>query len=525
MVSFRTLLSTLALLATAECKINWTPCDSPLFNSSTVPVPFECGTLDVPFDYTSRTSHETLTLQIVKAPAPLKSKGSIFVNTGGPGIPNRQDFAVLAPNLIPMTGGQYDLIAFDSRGTVETVPLKCFDDPIHEINAFFHQTPANGSDTTEAELWTRGTVDSEACAAVGARNGSVQTTAFVARDLISAVDALEEDGLLRFWGLSYGTVLAATVTAMFPHRIDRVIFDAVMNVHEYYHAQGNFEEWEDSDKAFSAIFAECVKAGPEACTLAAHDKTAEELEAAAYELLEIVKEQPIPVGQLVVDYAGLKAAFAQALYSPRNWASVIALVDSLMFDTDLPIGELLAQTPFFNVSTLVLPALMAGDTALAGIYCSDNQKRTESFEDLIPAIERLYNTSKIMGDIGLGSYSRCQQWEIEPKETYRGSFDHVQLRNPPLFIGNTLDGHTPLKSAYNVSSSYEGSVVLEMDGFGHGSTAVPSECGLRAVSAYWINGTLPEPDTVCRRDVEPYTPDWWPEVFKAAGVNATWING
>ena len=64
-----------------------------------------------------------------------------------------------------------------------------------------------------------------------------------------------------------------------------------------------------------------------------------------------------------------------------------------------------------------------------------------------------------------------------------------------------------------------------MDGFGHGSTAVPSECGLRAISAYWVNGTLPEPGTVCRRDVEPYSPDWWPEVFKAAGVNETWING
>ncbi|KAL4936843.1 hypothetical protein BDV06DRAFT_216351 [Aspergillus oleicola] len=525
MVSFRTLLPTLALLATAECKIHWTRCNSPLFNSSTVPVPFECGTLDVPFDYTSHTSNETLTLQLVKAPAPLKSKGSIFFNTGGPGIPNRQDFATLAPNLIPLTGGQYDLIAFDSRGTVETVPLKCFNDPIQEYKAFFSQTPAKSADTRAAELWTRGTVDSEACAAVGAKNGSVQTTAFVARDLISAVDALEEDGLLRYWGFSYGTILGATVTAMFPDRIDKVIFDAVQNVHEYYHAQGNFEEWEDSDKVFSAIFAECVKAGPEGCTLAAHNKTAEELEAAAYELLETVRDQPIPVGQLVVDYASLKAAFAQALYSQRNWGPVITLVDSLMFGTDLPLEVLLANTPFFNTTALSLPSLIASDSALAGIYCSDNQRRTESYEDFTPAIEKLYGISEIMGDMGIGSYSRCQQWKIKPKETYRGSFDHVQLKNGPLFVGNTLDGHTPLKSAYNVSSSYEGSVVLEMDGYGHGSISVPSKCGLRAFSAYWVNGTLPELGTVCSRDAEPFTDDWWPEVFKAAGVNATWING
>jgi hypothetical protein len=118
---------------------------------------------------------------------------------------------------------------------------------------------------------------------------------------------------------------------------------------------------------------------------------------------------------------------------------------------------------------------------------------------------------------------RCQRWKIKPKETYTGSFEHIQTRKPLLVIGNTLDGHTPLKSAYNTSSIFEGSSVLELDGNGHGSTAVPSECGLKAISAYWVNGTLPENGTRCPRDVEPFTEDWWPEVFKAAGVNKTWI--
>jgi hypothetical protein len=101
MALFRILSPILALLATAECTFSWTSCDPAQFDSSTVPVPFECGTLDVPFDYTSHNSSEKLTLKLIKAPAPLDSKGTILFNMGGPGVSNRNDFSTLAPTLIP----------------------------------------------------------------------------------------------------------------------------------------------------------------------------------------------------------------------------------------------------------------------------------------------------------------------------------------------------------------------------------------------------------------------------------------
>jgi pimeloyl-ACP methyl ester carboxylesterase len=36
-------------------------------------------------------------------------------------------------------------------------------------------------------------------------------------------------------GVSYGTILGATVAAMFPDRIDRIVLDGVENPHEYYY--------------------------------------------------------------------------------------------------------------------------------------------------------------------------------------------------------------------------------------------------------------------------------------------------
>lgn len=62
-------------------------------------------------------------------------------------------------------------------------------------------------------------------------------------------------------------------------------------------------------------------------------------------------------------------------------------------------------------------------------------------------------------------YATCAQWKIEPKERYTGDFN-VKTKHPVLFIGNTNDGLTPLVSAKNVSSTFEGSVVLTVDGYG-----------------------------------------------------------
>jgi len=38
-------------------------------------------------------------------------------------------------------------------------------------------------------------------------------------------------------GISYGTTLGATIAAMFPDKIDKMIIDGVSNTREYYYAQ------------------------------------------------------------------------------------------------------------------------------------------------------------------------------------------------------------------------------------------------------------------------------------------------
>lgn len=80
-------------------------------------------------------------------------------------------------------------------------------------------------------------------------------------------------------------------------------------------------------------------------------------------------------------------------------------------------------------------------------------------------VDRLYNTSKIFGDVTPAISMICTRWKMQAKEVYIGDFQ-AQTKKPVLFIGNTGDGFTPLVSAYNVSSGFKDSVVLEVNGYG-----------------------------------------------------------
>jgi hypothetical protein len=51
-------------------------------------------------------------------------------------------------------------------------------------------------------VWARSTIYDQNCAAHQNKTGSLIGTAFVVRDLFQVVDALNEDGLLRYWGES-----------------------------------------------------------------------------------------------------------------------------------------------------------------------------------------------------------------------------------------------------------------------------------------------------------------------------------
>lgn len=73
--------------------IEWKACELGLKES----VPFLCGSLTVPLDYTNESNDATLDLDLQKVEALNQpSKGSILLNFGGPGSSGKPDLAYYA---------------------------------------------------------------------------------------------------------------------------------------------------------------------------------------------------------------------------------------------------------------------------------------------------------------------------------------------------------------------------------------------------------------------------------------------
>lgn len=158
--------------------------------------------MSVPKDYTASNTSDTVNLYLAQLPAATQpAKGSIQFNFGGPGELGRVNLAALGPVLQALTGGEYDLVAFDPRGTGKTLPFLCTDDEV-EASQYLTQisTMGNASDVAVGALWADGQVMGERCQARLKETGELVGTVFGARDLMKVAEALHDDGLLRYWG-------------------------------------------------------------------------------------------------------------------------------------------------------------------------------------------------------------------------------------------------------------------------------------------------------------------------------------
>ncbi|KAL3464861.1 Alpha/Beta hydrolase protein [Aspergillus heterothallicus] len=494
----------------SSSKISWNACNETEFPSA---IPIECGTLEVPRDYTIPNS-KPLTLELLRVPAMSQpSNGSILFNFGGPGELARGALNGFGPILQQLTGTQYDLVAFDPRGTGKTLPFSCYTSELDILEYMLERTAGNVSDTSLARVWARGDVNANHCLENANETISLLSSTFVARDLISVVDALEEDGLLRYWGLSYGTTLGVTVASMFPDRIDKLVLDGVQNPHEYYNGVADIEEWTDSDKVLSGLFTSCIDAG-DRCSLNQLNKTAAELEQSVWDLIDTIKSNPISLGNSILDYSTLKGAMAQAFYTISAWPNLADQLTVLLSGTAEDHPELFASLAGGAASQVALSPTIE---SLAGIHCVDRRVRA-SFDEFSEAAEQLYNTSRSYGDLTAALTADCARWRIEPKEPFEGNLHNIEVMNPVLIIGNTFDGQTSIVSAHNVSASFPDSRVLEVNGYGHASVSLPSVCAVKEVANYWTTGQLPDEGKICEVDALPYMNQTWADVLQELGA-------
>ncbi|GAA5947973.1 hypothetical protein JCM3775_001144 [Rhodotorula graminis] len=508
-----------------------------------------CGFLNVPRDYTDPKADDlvSLALRMIPATVPPKERlGYLFTNPGGPGGSGTLAILHFGTILSRIVSGRYNIISWDPRSVNLTSPgLECFASE-GDANRFQRDVEHAGlsyealgssalASSRNASLaaglsWTR-RIDAFSRALDSAcdtpANQAIlrsSSTAFTARDMKRIMEALGEE-TLTYWGFSYGTILGATFSAMFPELVGRVVLDGVSDSQTY---TNDLLEWgrsgmHDTRKVIEGFFSSCAESGPRGCAFAPRDNsTGEALEKRYDALLERLRDEPMPVGASAVGPGVLTASDVQytmfhSLYAPKTWPHLA----QLLADTERGNGsDLFAAANSAALSPSRTPSSVKHwpfrrpsggfSSSTAAIMCSDTDPaalRNSTVRGVWDYMNELARTTRSpTADIWTIWITQCRHWSAKALEVYRGPWtvaDGLKKTNYPIvFFSLDADPVTPLSAAVKMQQGFgnSSSTLVTQSGFGHCSLAHPSLCTAKTIRSYFLDGTVPALGTHCDAD-------------------------
>ncbi|KAJ7660459.1 TAP-like protein-domain-containing protein [Mycena rosella] len=464
---------------TADTKLNWTSCYSS----------FQC-------------SLGFASIAIVRLPSTSPKsqyRGPILFNPGGPGA------AASTPSL----GVSYSTptISF-----FKTEAERRFLLPSAEIVIY---PSLNASSNAVSKTWGDfGLLGQLALQSDAEHHLQHMSTDNIARDMLQITQAFGFEKL-QYWGISYGSVLGATFATLFPDKVGRLMIDGVEDMDSYY-SSNQTAMMVDVNGSLEAFFDGCNKAGPDICPFYAPSSSeiAEKLDA----LTSSIKEQPLPVvapdSHGIVDFGFLRNVIFQSLFAPYDPAvGFVSLAQGLaaLANGNATVLYGLIPVPSFECQTSPPPFHLNNFESYTTIACGDPVPVTDTVAQLE---EYWLNAAKVSQFADLVSSSRvlCAGYKIHRPGRFQGPVGAKNTSVPLLLVGNTLDPATARAGALKTSKAFPGSVVLTQDSVGHTSLVAPSLCTYGHFRAYFVNGTLPAPGTVCPVDAE---------LFPSASGNVT----
>lgn len=181
-----------------------------------------CAELSVPLDH-RRPAGRRIEIAVTRLKAAGRSRGTLFYNPGGPGIPVMQLMLHLA-KAKPAVAARYDLIGMDPRFVGRSTPLNCG-----------WPTVGIGSAGPSRRTFDRTAAAARNLASRCAPYKAVlphASTRETARDM-DAVRAALGVRKISYLGSSYGTYLGQVYVQMFPRRVDRVVLDSALDPRRY----------------------------------------------------------------------------------------------------------------------------------------------------------------------------------------------------------------------------------------------------------------------------------------------------
>ncbi|KAB5576619.1 hypothetical protein GE09DRAFT_627797 [Coniochaeta sp. 2T2.1] len=311
-------------------------------------------------------------------------------------------------------------------------------------------------------------------------------------------------GRLVYWGFSYGTILGATFATMFPEHVGRMVLDGVVNSDEWYFENSWINAVQDMDKVIDRFQLYCFQAR-ERCHLYREGDKLGDLQQRFDSVLKSLADQPRVYAikgtmPLYVTFSTVKALLFSATYVPAVFPLVAMVTDALYRGQDLstflpPID--LSPLCDSKARDMVIKPLDDGGTA---VLCSDQRfKLNVTRAGLEKELQKMTDVSSF-GDVAFTIASRCVGWDIDhvdpPSMDWKRfpmkDRDPVNTSFPILFVSNSRDPVTPLRSGLAQSRKFLDAGFIEQRGEGHCSSSMVSLCTMQKIQAYFSKGIVPD---------------------------------
>ncbi|GAA3156238.1 alpha/beta fold hydrolase [Streptomyces virens] len=478
-----------------EQELSWEDCPAPSQaqggGSAPSPLPgdrgeWSCATMKAPLNW-DEPDGDTIDLALIRAVSsgPASERiGSLIFNFGGPGVSGVTTLPAFGPDYARLRT-RYDLVGFDPRGVGRSAPAKCLDD--RQLDAYLQQDATPDDNAERTELVDDTEEFNAACEKNSGRILPHVRTTDAAQDLDLMRQVLGDEKL-HYFGVSYGTELGGVYAHLFPKKVGRAVFDAVVNPAENAE-EGSLGQARGFQLALDNYAEHCVSQ-PEGCPVG---DSAQDVQDRIAGLLKDLDARPIPgVFPRELTQTVATSGIAQALYSQKLWEFLTQGLEQA-YDGDGTILMLLSDSMTGRGENGEYSNLVAANTA---VNCADRKAR-HTPADVERRLPEFRAASRLFGDYMAWGLTGCTGWAVpgaaeDPDVSAPGAA-------PILVIGNTGDPATPYEGARRMVEELGAGVGVELtyEGQGHGAYTSKNRCVQQAVHGYLLDGKVPAAGTVC----------------------------
>ena len=446
-------------------QLAWTDCDG-----------FECASLEVPVDYADPAG-PTLEIAVLRSPAAGDSRGALVVNPGGPGSSGVEYARATSMIVTDAVRESFDIVGFDPRGVGRSAAVDCADDAEFDALIAIDGTPDEPSEVAALE---RASALLECTAPVEGLLDHL-STADAARDLDVLRTALGQERL-NYLGVSYGTHLGATYAALFPERVGRFVLDGPLpaDLDAEGLTLGQAQGFEDSLRRFVEY---CAAEGD--CPLGEDQDAAVGLERLRA-ILDELDASPAPTSDpdRPLTEAAATYAILMSLYRVGDRPLLKDALASLASGDGTPLQRMLDERVGRESDGTYR------DNSFDAFYAVSCRDRAAP-ADIEASVARLSEAAPFLGEYLAWGNLPCASTQATPGPVASGPIP------PVLVVATTHDPATPFAWAELLVSQLGDAVLLVREGDGHTGYREGSSCTDEAVDAFLLEGTLPEPGTVC----------------------------